>query len=86
MFTVKYRPAFLALDDPFRIGCGVWGAGLPFVSNRSATPPRKTELGSNLVVRGVPVDLPRAFCVWASEVCRIAGSVWLTGGGGGRFG
>jgi hypothetical protein len=36
--VVKHRPAFLAFDDPFRIGRGVWGAGLPFVSNRSATP------------------------------------------------
>ena len=58
----------------------LWGAGLPFV--RISATPSKTELDSKLVGRGVPVDLPRAFCVWASEVCRIAGSVCGRAAGG----
>jgi len=45
-------------------------------------PRPKTELDSNLAGRRVLEDLPRAFCDSADEKTRIAGSVWLTGGGG----
>src|ERR1051326_3903043 len=78
----KHRPAVLVIDDPSRIAVP-YEVPVCRLCEAQSHPRPKTELDSNLVGRRVLEDLPRAFCDSADEKTGIAGSVWLTGGGGG---